>query len=114
MGVYAGLCERHTFEAELIPEAIANGWPTSIEWSAVKARVVAMRGPLESILHDPGRRIVYGQPKAQESLWEMSAEGPRMECVFWQELLKELEASGSRHVSGIAGQFATFEKAQTG
>ncbi|KAJ7032846.1 RTC4-like domain-containing protein, partial [Mycena alexandri] len=114
IGVYIGMCARHVFEQELLPEAIASGWPTSIDWSSVGARVEAMRGPLQSILCDPGRDIDYGRQQTEEHLEEVLATGPRMECVFWQEVVEELEASGSRHVSGIAGQFSTFEKAQPG
>ncbi|KAF8177322.1 RTC4-like domain-containing protein [Mycena galopus ATCC 62051] len=114
MMVFVAMCERHRFERELIPTAIVNGWPTSIDWSMVRARVVAMKGVLESIVNDRGRPIVYGGLKKEGESQKVSWGGPRMECVFWQELLKDLEASGSRRVSGLQGQFANFERAQPG
>ncbi|KAJ7020691.1 RTC4-like domain-containing protein [Mycena alexandri] len=114
LGVYITMCTRHVFEQKLLPEAITSGWPTFIDWSSVGPRVEAMRGPLESIIRDPGRQVIYGREETEVHLEDMLVAGPRMECVFWQEVVEELEASGSRHVGGIAGQFSTFEKAQPG
>ncbi|KAJ7939024.1 hypothetical protein B0H13DRAFT_2301232 [Mycena leptocephala] len=37
-----------------------------------------------------------------------------MQRVFWQELIKELRESGSRHVTGIAGQLSSFAKIRPG
>ncbi|KAJ7037513.1 RTC4-like domain-containing protein [Mycena alexandri] len=109
--VFAALCERHTFEKELVPKAVANGWPTSIDWASVKARVMALHGPLGDILHDQGRRIAYG---GATTFHETFVTGPRMECVFWQEVVAELEMYGSRRVSGIGGQYASFSRTQPG
>ncbi|KAJ6628263.1 hypothetical protein B0H10DRAFT_1718987, partial [Mycena sp. CBHHK59/15] len=49
---FAALCQRHFFESEAIPQAMANGWPTSINWKGLKDRVLAMKGDLEHILTD--------------------------------------------------------------
>ncbi|KAJ6600644.1 hypothetical protein B0H10DRAFT_1766009, partial [Mycena sp. CBHHK59/15] len=29
---FAGLCQRHMFESEEMPQALVNGWPASIDW----------------------------------------------------------------------------------
>ncbi|KAJ7037014.1 RTC4-like domain-containing protein [Mycena alexandri] len=94
--VFAALCERHTFEKELVPKA-----------------VFYRLGQRESadILHDQGRRIAYG---GATTFHETFVTGPRMECVFWQEVVAELEMYGSRRVSGIGGQYASFSRTQPG
>ncbi|KAJ6609393.1 RTC4-like domain-containing protein, partial [Mycena sp. CBHHK59/15] len=115
---FAALCQRHFFESEAIPQAMANGWPTSINWKGLKDCVLAMKGDLEHILVDLGAPIVYGSNEKAETLVEgidiQQMKGPRMRCIFWRELLKELKSSGLRHVSGVGGQLATFEKTQPG
>lgn len=39
---------------------------------------------------------------------------PKSQCVFWREIMKEVKAKGSKAVSGIQNQFASFEKTQPG
>ncbi|KAF8208626.1 RTC4-like domain-containing protein [Mycena galopus ATCC 62051] len=95
---FATLCQRHQFESETLPMAAENGWPLSIDWDALGDRVCGMKINLEDIIADA----------------ERSDRGPRMQCIFWRELLEELKSSGSRRVSGVSGQFATFNKTQPG
>ncbi|KAJ7016594.1 RTC4-like domain-containing protein [Mycena alexandri] len=111
VGVYASLCTRHMFESELMPKATAEGWPTAIDWSALSARVVALKNHLEGILHDAGRPIVYNQEKPMDTV---PGAGPRMECIFWRELVGALELHGSRRAIGVEGLFGTFDKVQPG
>jgi hypothetical protein len=116
MGVFVAVCQRHRFESQTLPEAEARGWPKSINWAAVKGRVLAMKRDLSLILADPGDPIVYGnddekesdQPKPERS------KGPRMGCIFWKDLLKDLKSKGTKGVKGVQGQFANFEKTQPG
>ncbi|KAJ7506269.1 hypothetical protein B0H11DRAFT_1628325, partial [Mycena galericulata] len=83
------VCQRHMLESVKLPRAVANGWPTSIDWYDVEDRVLSMKGDLKRILRDPGRPINYSNGEA-------------------------LELNGSRRVNGVEGQFATFEKTQPG
>ena len=116
MMAFAATCQRHMFESETLPLAIANEWPSSIDWDALEDRVVAMKGHLEGIIGDLGVQIVYDsqdKPPQETSIEEFN-KGPRMQCIFWRELFEELKKSGSRQVSGTTGQFATFKKMQPG
>lgn len=111
--LYAEACQRHTFESQQLPKALGNGWPINIDWVELKDRVQSMKRDLESILLDPGVPIDYGHSK---ELADPIAgpPGPRMQCVFWQELIKELRESGSRQVTGTAGQLSSFENIRPG
>ncbi|KAJ7623920.1 RTC4-like domain-containing protein [Mycena polygramma] len=110
---FATLCQRHAFERDMMPRAIAQGWPTVVNWDGLKARVEALTSDLDEILKDTGSKIVYGNTGEQDDI-QTRPNGPRMECVFWTELLAALKASGSRGVSSVSGQFSSFEKTQPG
>ncbi|KAF8132224.1 RTC4-like domain-containing protein, partial [Mycena galopus ATCC 62051] len=117
MGVFVGVCQRHRFESETLPEAEARGWPKYIDWAGLSDRVLAMERDLELILADPGDTIVYGNDnedgkKQKETPRQLK--GPRMRCIFWKDLVKELKTKGSKGVKGVQGQFANFEKTQPG
>ncbi|KAJ6589053.1 RTC4-like domain-containing protein [Mycena capillaripes] len=118
MAIFAVLCQRHVFENKTMSQAISKGWPTSINWDTLKDRVVAMKGDLMDILTDPGRPIIYKNAASVQqsiSLEELRAAGGAwMQCIFWREMLVELESKGSRIVSGVGGWFTTFEKMQPG
>ncbi|KAJ7440906.1 RTC4-like domain-containing protein, partial [Mycena galericulata] len=111
---FAAVCQRHMLESVELPRAVANGWPMSIDWYDVEDRVLSMKGDLKRILRDPGRPINYSNGEAVLTGQEAGMNGPRMRCMFWISLLKELELNGSRRVNGVEGQFATFEKTQPG
>ncbi|KAJ7935204.1 RTC4-like domain-containing protein [Mycena leptocephala] len=122
MGVFVAVCQRHRFESETLPEAEARGWPKYIDWAGLKHRVLAMKRNLQQILADPGDPIVYGnddgeeenEAKQKHASQSGRKKGPRMSCVFWKELVKELKTKGSKGVKGVRGQFANFEKTQPG
>ncbi|KAJ6497554.1 RTC4-like domain-containing protein [Mycena sanguinolenta] len=116
MGVFVGVCQRHRFESETLPEAEARGWPKFIDWPRLKGRVSTMERDLRRILADPGDPIVYGNDEEKEKRKNESPKnkGPRMRCIFWKDLLKELKSKGSKGVKGLQGQFANFEKTQPG
>ncbi|KAJ7169182.1 RTC4-like domain-containing protein, partial [Mycena crocata] len=117
MGVFVAVCQRHRFESETLPEAEAKGWPKYIDWSRLKGRVHAMKRDLSSILDDPGDPIVYGNDETEEKPKESQSsrrKGPRMQCIFWKDLVKDLKAKGTKGVKGLQGQFANFEKTQPG
>ncbi|KAJ7503057.1 RTC4-like domain-containing protein [Mycena galericulata] len=115
MGVFAAVCQRHRYESETLPEAEARGWPKSIDWSGLKGRVLAMKRDLAQILADPGDPIVYGNEANQKDRPEpQRPKGPRMRCLFWKDLVKDLKSSGTKGVKGVQGQFANFDKTQPG
>ncbi|KAJ7481130.1 RTC4-like domain-containing protein [Mycena galericulata] len=112
---FAAVCQRHILESNILPQARAEGWPTEIEWIGLEARIVKMKADLIRILADRGSPIVYNQgTRTTEKATDSAINGPRMRCVFWRELVVQLESSGLRQVTAAIGQFATFEKMQPG
>ncbi|KAJ7099513.1 RTC4-like domain-containing protein, partial [Mycena belliarum] len=120
MGVFVAVCQRHRFESQTLPEAEARGWPKSISWAALKGRVLEMKDDLLEILADRGDPVVYGNTddeKEESQGFENEpkrGKGPRMMCLFWKDLLKDLKKQGTKGVKGVRGQFANFEKTQPG
>ncbi|KAJ6631515.1 RTC4-like domain-containing protein [Mycena sp. CBHHK59/15] len=125
INVFVTVCQRHRFESETLPEAEARGWPKQIDWTGLKGRVRAMKRDLALIIDDPGDPIVYYRGEEQESRTKKLKEkeetpeeerrkSPRMRCIFWQEMVKEVKTQGSKGVKGVRGQFANFEKTQPG
>lgn len=118
MGVFVAVCQRHRFESETLPEAKAEGWPTCIDWSGVEDRVLKMKRDLSHILTDPGDPVVYRNNDEKETQNDgtepQQSKGPRMRCIFWKDLLKDLKNNGTKGVKGVQGQFANFEKTQPG
>jgi len=94
MGVYIASCKRHRFEAHQIPEALAKGWPTDINFGRVRRRVESLGGVLAKLVRDEG--------------------DAREECIYWTTVMKEVRKLGSRAASGVKGQFENFEKTQPG
>ncbi|KAI0319654.1 RTC4-like domain-containing protein, partial [Amylostereum chailletii] len=88
------MCPRHQFETEEIPKARARGWPTEIDFDAVQGRVEG--------LYEKLRKIRDAEDGAREA------------SVFWQAVMKEVRAMGSRAVAGVKGQFDNFERTQPG
>jgi hypothetical protein len=94
MGIYISSCKRHRFEAHQIPEAIAKGWPTDINFGKVRERVERLADGLAKLVRDEG--------------------SAREESVYWTIVMMEVRKLGSRAVSGVKGQFESFEKTQPG
>ncbi|KAI0299152.1 hypothetical protein BC826DRAFT_1119025 [Russula brevipes] len=94
MGIYVASCKRHRFEAHQIPEAIAKGWPTNIDFGKVRERVERLSGDLAKLVRDEGNA--------------------REDSVYWTTVMKEVRKLGSRAASGVKGQFESFEKTQPG
>lgn len=70
-----------------------KGWPTSIKWENIEARILNMADPLRTLIEGPGARH---------------------QCVFWKETMQIVRKNGSGSVSRIEGQFADFEKTRPG
>ena len=92
--VYIAACQRHEFETHQIPMAREKGWPAEIDFEALPGRVHRFKSALSAIVKDEG--------------------AARGKCVFWEEMMCEVEKTGSRAVTGVKGQFASFEKTQPG
>jgi hypothetical protein len=91
-----------------LPEAMENGWPQSIDFKKVPKRVEGMKRMLEAIIADADNC------SEDEGAEDIDPKAPRMRSVFWREVKKEIQKQGSRTVTGVKGQFASFEKTQPG
>ncbi|KAJ7080372.1 RTC4-like domain-containing protein [Mycena belliarum] len=109
MMAFAALCQRHRFETTTMPIAIAAGWPITIDWGKLEDRITKMQGDLGCILADVGGPLDFGASEGS-----VLTNGARTQCIFWQELLVRLKASGSRRVTGVSGQFSSFKNVQPG
>ena len=94
MGIYVASCKRHRFEVHQIPEAIAKGWPTVINFGQVRERVEKLRGGLTKLVRDE--------------------DDAREKSIYWTAVIVEVRKFGSRAASGVKGQFESFEKTQPG
>ncbi|KAG1763995.1 RTC4-like domain-containing protein [Suillus occidentalis] len=108
LGIYISACQRHHFESHSLPEAMEKGWPQSIDFRKVPKRVERMKGALEAIItdtdiHSDNEDCVHGD-----------ARGPRARSEFWREIKKQIKKQGSRTVTSVKGQFASFEMTQPG
>ncbi|KAG1860270.1 RTC4-like domain-containing protein [Suillus subalutaceus] len=108
LGIYISACQRHRFETHSLPEAMEKGWPQSIDFKKVPKRVEGMKGALEAIITDTD---IHSD---NEDSVEVDARGPRARSDFWKEIKKQIKKQGSRTVTGVKGQFASFEKTQPG
>ncbi|KAG1732374.1 RTC4-like domain-containing protein [Suillus lakei] len=82
--------------------------PQSIDFKKVPKRVERMKGALEAIITDADDR------SDNEDSVNDDARGPRARSDFWREIKKQIKKQGSRIVTGVKGQFASFEKTQPG
>ncbi|KAG2346796.1 hypothetical protein BDR05DRAFT_906368 [Suillus weaverae] len=108
LGIYISACQRHHFETHSLPEAVEKGWPQSINFKMVPKRIERMKGALEAIITDTD---IYSD---NEDSVDDDARGPRARSDFWREIKKQIKKQGSRTVTGVKGQFASFEKTQPG
>ncbi|OAX33804.1 hypothetical protein K503DRAFT_725367 [Rhizopogon vinicolor AM-OR11-026] len=108
LGVYISACQRHHFETHILPEAIENGWPQSINFKKVPKRVEGMKGALEAIIADADKC------NEDEDSGDVDPRDLRIGSFFWREVKKEIKKQGSRTVTGVKGQFTSFEKTQPG
>ncbi|KAG2040111.1 RTC4-like domain-containing protein [Suillus americanus] len=108
LGIYISACQRHHFETHTLPEAMEKGWPQSIDFKKVPKRVEGMKGALDAIITDTD---IHSD---DEDSVEDDARGPRVRSDFWREIKKQIKKQGSRTVTGVKGQFASFEKTQPG
>lgn len=91
--VFAPVCQRHKFELVILPTAMLKGWPRSIEWENIEARIVRMERNLRELIEEPGTRE---------------------KCFFWGETLEAIRQNGASAMSRIEGQFRNFENTRPG
>ncbi|KAG7093497.1 hypothetical protein E1B28_007172 [Marasmius oreades] len=111
MNIYIHICQRHHFEAELLPQAEAKGWPKTIEFNKLEARVAKLRSYLQGIVEDDKWQ---DQMSGDSDLWELVAHSPRALCIFWQEALKDVKEKGSKVAANVKNQFSSFDRTQPG
>jgi hypothetical protein len=85
-----------------------KGWPQSIDFKKVPKRVEKMKDALEAIITDTD---IHSD--TEDSVHD-DARGPRARSDFWREIKKQIKKQGSRTVTSVKGQFASFEKTQPG
>ena len=84
--VYIGACERHRFEAKLLPQARKAGWPDKINFNEIPARLIARTADLTRILDVP------------------------MSSSFFCDAIDHIAQVGIRVAESAMGQFATFDR----
>ncbi|KAK7022325.1 hypothetical protein R3P38DRAFT_1116603 [Favolaschia claudopus] len=95
---YGAVCNRHEFENEELPKAIANKWPTTIDWDTVHVRVTDLKEPLNRILLDD----------------DLRPGGPRDRCVFWTEYLAGAASGRRAGRTGVLSELSKFDKWRPG
>ncbi|KAF9266759.1 hypothetical protein L218DRAFT_996323 [Marasmius fiardii PR-910] len=111
IGSYIHICQRHDFESVTLPQAEAKGWPKTIEFDKLEARVAKLKSKLQEIIADDQWQDQLG---GDSELWELQADSPRALCVFWQDALKEVREKGSKVAANVKNQFSTFHRTQPG
>jgi hypothetical protein len=117
LAAFIAACQRHRFESQILPEAERKGWPKTIEWNRVGARIIKMKGLLKALIEDPAADDESAQeqdPNDWDVMYASNKAKRKAGSIFWMEIMEEVKQKGLRAVSGVRGQFATFEKAQPG
>ncbi|KZT21190.1 hypothetical protein NEOLEDRAFT_793259 [Neolentinus lepideus HHB14362 ss-1] len=113
LSVFSSVCQRHRFETIQVPLARAKGWPTNIDFGALRRRVEGMKDMLQEIIDD-GDRDLYETDLDEMDEEDVRALGPRWQVVFWMDVVKDVQKKGSRVVGSLKNQFGSFEKTQPG
>ncbi|KAF8124444.1 nuclear condensing complex subunit [Boletus edulis] len=90
-----------SFESHQLPIATQRGWPKTIDFAKVPARVQEMKKELEAIVLDMDVSPNDGV-------------GPRSKSTFWIQVKNGVKKQGSRTMLAVKGQFTSFEKSQPG
>jgi hypothetical protein len=105
-------------ELQILPEAVKEGWPQTIEWDDISERVLSMKAWLEALIEDPGddfmdddgRKVLFSERTESKE----KKKGPKASCIFWTDVMDEVKKKGLRAVSSALGHFSNFEKTQPG
>jgi hypothetical protein len=126
LSVFIAVCQRHAFEAEILPEAEARGWPKEIEWRKLEGRVKSMADDLRALIDDENGLgsevdgVIAALPSGGNNILDFVDDGdddersPKVKCVFWLEVVKDIKSGGAKVINDVRSQFARFDKAQPG
>jgi hypothetical protein len=95
-GLYAPIqmvipfCQQHIYERTLLPEAIANQWPLTINFDDLPHRLQAKETMLRQLAIEPSH------------------------SSFYSELLERISEMGSAKALGILGQLESMSEGQAG
>ena len=122
--VFAAVCSAHEFENYKITIALAEGWPTDVDWRVFIQRVIALQAYLQSIIDDvdedwklapdtgpnPGnhREILLVENP------QLLVDRPRKESVVWKAIVNDIARRGRLHISGPLVHYGDFDRCQPG
>ncbi|EPQ54161.1 hypothetical protein GLOTRDRAFT_130548 [Gloeophyllum trabeum ATCC 11539] len=61
--VYSDFCELHRWEAEELPNALANGWPMKPDFASLWDRIWNLHAVVLSIISDPKRSLFFNETR---------------------------------------------------
>lgn len=115
LAVFATVCQRHRFESKILPEAERKGWPKTIDWKRLEGRISKMKSQLKALMmQDESGDDSDNISNDWEVIHASSSGNTKAKSIFWDELLDEIKKKGMKSISGVQGQFDSFEKAQPG
>lgn len=88
--IFIGACNQHRDETTVIPEGVAQGWPTNIDFDAIPTRLKAMRPRLLSFIERPNT------------------------STFFQKAMEDVASMGALASVGAQGQLAAFQRSRPG
>ncbi|KAJ7042083.1 hypothetical protein C8F04DRAFT_946486, partial [Mycena alexandri] len=93
--VAAPVCVRHEFEKNLLPMAIAQGWPTELDLVDLEQRIKQKKPIFDALVNNRD--------------WE-AGKGPRYDNILWLDAVLATQSGRG----GLAGNILTFNKVQPG
>lgn len=122
--VFAGVCSAHEVEKYDMVVALAEGWPTDIDWRVFIQRVIALRSYLQSITDDvdedwqpvagTNTEAVDHQQIPLVEKPQVLAARPRKESVIWKRIVNDVARRGTLHMAGTLGQYGNFDRVLPG
>ena len=122
--VFAAVCSAHEFENYEITIALAEGWPTDVDWRVFIQRVIALRGYLRRIIDDVdedwqpvSNTDAIPAKHHQTPLMEdpqVLVDRPRKESVVWKRLINDIARRGRLHMAAPLEHYVNFDKCLPG
>ncbi|EJU03670.1 hypothetical protein DACRYDRAFT_77371 [Dacryopinax primogenitus] len=88
--IFVSLCTLHRSETSHIPEGIAQGWPTTLDFNRIPKRLEQRKDSLKAIISSPSA------------------------SPFFQAAKNDIFEKGTRVAGSVFGQYETFERCQPG
>ena len=122
--MFAAVCAAHELEKYDMVIALAEDWPTDVDWKVFIQRVIALRGYLQSIIddvdedwkpvsHTDSNSVNYHQIPLVENP-HVLVDRPRKESVVWKRLVNGIARRGRLHISGPLEHYGDFDKSLPG